>query len=227
MQHKIRLLDIQNRTEGNFEITLPNYCPWCHSKISPSISSQTRYDASNRELPISLVLLCPSCCNHFLQTYKAISDRNHQIIELEMSTEKPMPKPSFAYPSKIDDISEEFGKIISESSTAEGLGFNHLAGIGYRKALEFLVKDYLIKFVGEDSTEISKLPLSQCIAKIKDSRMNDLARAATWIGNDETHYVRKHTDKDIEDLKQFLYTLTNLVNFEISISEANKLINNN
>ncbi|MDW8571190.1 DUF4145 domain-containing protein [Staphylococcus shinii] len=227
MQRNIRLLDDQNHSLGTIKITLPNYCPWCHSKISPSIASQTRYDDSNRESPISLVLLCPSCYNHFLQTYKVIFDRNWQITNLEMSNEKPMPKTSFAYPSKIDSISEEFGKIITESSNAEGLGFNHLAGIGYRKALEFLVKDYLIKLESEDSAKISKLPLSQCIAKIKDSRMNDLALAATWIGNDETHYVRKHTDKDIEDLKKFLHTLTNLVNFEISISEANDFINNN
>jgi hypothetical protein len=33
------------------------------------------------------------------------------------------------------------------------------------------------------------------------------AKRAAWLGNDETHYVRKWTDKDVRDLK-ILITLT-------------------
>ncbi|PTJ53950.1 hypothetical protein BU012_02340 [Mammaliicoccus sciuri] len=144
-----------------------------------------------------------------------------------MDNDKPMPETLFEYPSEIDEISAEFNNIITQSSNAEALGYDHLAGIGYRKAIEFLVKDYLIKCKDADEDKISTKQLGQCISEIDDTRINNLARAATWIGNDETHYVRKHADKDVQDLKKFLHAFTALVSLEINISEAEKFISNN
>ncbi|WP_253723859.1 DUF4145 domain-containing protein [Staphylococcus carnosus] len=176
---------------------------------------------------MSLTLQCPSCNNNFLQTYKVILMPNGYISELKMDNSKPMPETLFDYPSEIDKISKEFNNIITQSSNAEDLGYDHLAGIGYRKAIEFLVKDYLIEFKNEDRDSISSKLLSQCIKSIDDERIQNLAKAASWIGNDETHYIRKHIDKDIQDLKSFLHTLTSLVSFEIQISKAEDFINNN
>lgn len=227
LQRKIRLIDSQGSTHGYYEVLLPNYCPWCKSKISPIVLSTTPFDTSNRSLPISLTLQCPSCNKHFLQTYKVKLMSNGSISELRMDNDKPMPETLFEYPSEIDEISVEFNKIITQSSNAEALGFDHLAGIGYRKAIEFLVKDYLINFKDVDEAQISNQQLGKCISDIDDIKINNLARAATWIGNDETHYVRKHIDKDVQDLKKFLHALTALVSLEISITEAYKFINKN
>ncbi|MGX0331905.1 hypothetical protein [Staphylococcus cohnii] len=227
MQREIRLLDTQGTTHGKYDVELPNYCPWCKSKISPIILSTTPFDTSNQNLPISLTLQCPSCNKHFLQTYKVGFNTGGFISELKMDNNKPMPETLFKYPSEIDEISAEFNNIITQSSNAEVLKYDHLAGIGYRKAIEFLVKDYLIKCKHKDESKISNQQLGQCISYIDDTRINNLARAASWIGNDETHYVRKHVDKDVQDLKKFLHALTALVSLEISISEANKFINNN
>ncbi|MDC6376690.1 hypothetical protein PPZ59_02755 [Staphylococcus warneri] len=160
-----------------------------------------------------------------MQTYKVIFTPGGSIAELKMDNEKPMPETLFEYPSEIDEISQEFKNIITQSSNAEALRFDHLAGIGYRKAIEFLVKDYLIKCKDKDESKVSTQQLGQCISDIDDIRINNLARAASWIGNDETHYVRKHVDKDVQDLKKFLHALTALVSLEISISEANEFIN--
>lgn len=225
MKRKIRLLDNQGTAYGSYEVELPNYCPWCKSKISPSILNSTPFDTSNRNFPVSLSLQCPSCNKHFFQTYKVKLSTAGSIVELKMDNDKPMPETLFEYPSEIDEISEEFKNIIIQSSNAEALDFDHLAGIGYRKAIEFLVKDYLIKCKDKDKTKISTQQLGKCISDIDDTRISDLARAASWIGNDETHYVRKHVDKDVQDLKKFLHALTALVSLEISISEANKFIN--
>lgn len=226
MQREIRLTNMQGNKQGIYKIDLPNHCPWCESMIAPNILSQTPFDTSNRNLPISFVLQCPSCYKHFLQTYKVEISSNGSILEIKMDNEKPMPKTLFEYPSEINNISKEFGNIIIQSSNAEALGYDHLAGIGYRKAIEFLIKDYLIEFKGEDKSTISNNMLSKCISLIDDQRIQNLAKATTWIGNDETHYIRKHLDKDVQDLKKFLRALTNLVNLEISIYEADKFINN-
>ena len=227
MQRKIRLLDTHGNTHGKYDIELPNHCLWCKSKISPTILSSTPFDTSNINLPVSLTLQCPSCNKHFLQTYKVKFMPGGSISKLEMDNEKPMPETLFEYPNEIDEISSEFSNIITQSSNAEALEYDHLAGIGYRKAIEFLVKDYLIKCKDKDESEISNQQLGKCISLIDDTRINKLARAASWIGNDETHYVRKHVDKDVQDLKKFLHALTALVSLEISILEADKFINKN
>jgi hypothetical protein len=42
---------------------------------------------------------------------------------------------------------------------------------------------------------------------IKSDQIREITKRATWLGNDETHYVRKWEDKDLNDLKK-LITLT-------------------
>lgn len=42
---------------------------------------------------------------------------------------------------------------------------------------------------------------------INSDQIREIAKRATWLGNDETHYVRKWEDKDLNDLKK-LITLT-------------------
>jgi hypothetical protein len=42
---------------------------------------------------------------------------------------------------------------------------------------------------------------------IKSEQIKGIAKRAAWLGNDETHYVRKWEDKDLNDLKK-LITLT-------------------
>ena len=49
---------------------------------------------------------------------------------------------------------------------------------------------------------VEKLLLGKCINDyLKNDRIKDIAKRATWIGNDETHYVRKWIGKNITDLK--------------------------
>ncbi|MDM5198975.1 hypothetical protein QUF79_13185 [Fictibacillus enclensis] len=49
------------------------------------------------------------------------------------------------------------------------------------------------------------MPLQQCIQKfITEPSIKLMAERATWLGNDETHYVRKWDDKDLKDLKNLI-----------------------
>lgn len=74
--------------------------------------------------------------------------------------------------------------------------------MGYRKSLEFLIKDYAIAFHPDKETDIVKSQLSPCINEyIDNKRIKSLATASAWIGNDETHYTRKHEDYNVEHLK--------------------------
>lgn len=46
------------------------------------------------------------------------------------------------------------------------------------------------------------MSLSKCIDDyVDDVKINAVAKRAVWLGNDETHYVRKWEGKDVQDLK--------------------------
>lgn len=114
------------------------------------------------------------------------------------------PKPSVQGPFEegIAEISPSFVEIHSQAQEAEGLGLTTLVGIGYRKAIEFLIKDYLNRTLPEKKGAILQATLSQCISNyVSDPKVKVCAERATWLGNDETHYVRTWLDKDLQDLK--------------------------
>jgi len=49
------------------------------------------------------------------------------------------------------------------------------------------------------------MPLQQCVKNyIDEQSIKAMAERAIWLGNDETHYVKKWLDKDIKDLKNLI-----------------------
>lgn len=118
----------------------------------------------------------------------------------------PDPPVGRTFPEEVGASSPSFVTIYNQSAQAEASGLLEVAGPGYRKALEFLVKDYLTALEPEEDAKnaIAKSTLHACIEKIEDKRVKAAAGAAKLVGNDETHYVRKQEDQDINDLKRFI-----------------------
>ena len=52
--------------------------------------------------------------------------------------------------------------------------------------------------------------------------MRAAAKRATWLGNDETHYVRRWEDKDITDLKNLVRLTVNAVENAILMRQYEK-----
>ena len=118
-------------------------------------------------------------------------------------------------------------KIYHQAEIAENSKLKELCGIGYRKALEFLIKDYAISKHPEAQEEIEKSSLSKCIDKfINDNKFKTLAKAATWLGNDETHYVKKHENYNVQDMKRFLSAAIAFVEYELTCDEAAGFVTN-
>jgi hypothetical protein len=106
------------------------------------------------------------------------------------------------FSSQIAAISPRFIKIFQESQRAKALGLTEVSGPGYRKALEFLIKDYAISREPEKREAIIKKQLGSVIDDhVSDRTIKSTAKRATWLGNDETHYYRIWEDYDIEDMK--------------------------
>jgi hypothetical protein len=95
-----------------------------------------------------------------------------------------------------------FCEIFEQASLAEKTKLGQVAGVGYGKALEFLIKDYAKQETPASISEIEHASLSSCIKTyISDPAIRESAILATWLRNDETHYIRKFMDKDVQDLK--------------------------
>ena len=117
----------------------------------------------------------------------------------------PTPPLAQKYDSEIDNLSPRFSDIYKQAARAEADGLTELVGIGYRKSLEILIKDWLIHENPADKDKISRQNISKCINEyVEDANLKECAKRAIWLANDETHYIRKWEDKDISDLKKLL-----------------------
>ncbi len=112
-------------------------------------------------------------------------------------------------PKTIEKVSNSFVKIYNEALVAEKFRLSQIAGPCCRKALEFLIKDFLINEKPKDKSKIEVKFLGKCIKQISDEGIKNMAERAAWLGNDETHYYRKWIDKDIEILKELIQLTVN------------------
>src|SRR5262249_48084127 len=116
------------------------------------------------------------------------------------------------FPDCIQKTSPQFCAIYNDAAAAELFELTNVVGPGYRKALEFLVKDFLISAYPADAEKIKRAWLGDLIRdKIQDVNIKGCAERAAWLGNDETHYLRKWEDKDISDLKTLITLAVNWI----------------
>jgi len=196
---QIKAISPSGTVHENLDIDRPaSKCPHCHKSITAIRHEGFR--RTNEELEV--VFKCPDdeCRKIFIGYYnKRLMGKTWMFVLYRVSLGTIL---SRQFSEDIFNVSPSFVEIINQSVTAEEHELNHVAGIGYRKALEFLIKDYLIKKYPEKTETILNKFLGNCIKDHLDNpNIKDMAERAVWLGNDETHYNRKWDDKDINDLK--------------------------
>lgn len=174
----------------------PHLCPHCHRSIAP----QT-FQAFRKGRLLEIVFRCPddNCRMTFLGYYEEQSPFNSHFFYQKNSVGTVKGR---TFTEEIQSVSASFIAIYNQALVAEGYQLDQIAGIGLRKALEFLIKDYVCLQKPEKSEDIRKKFLGACINDdVNNPNIKEMATRAVWLGNDETHYVRKWDDKDIIDLK--------------------------
>ena len=214
LQHKFKGLD---GVEHNSSLdAYPDKCPSCNKGILPVfLGIHESLQFSSRQRMVSIIFRCPlsDCLTVFIGDYKQVRDSVSTYTLQETKRTAYMESPVF--PEQIVRVSVSFVNIYTQASIAEINGLSEICGAGYRRALEFLVKDYLISLKPNDdmySEEIKKIRLAACINKIDDKRIQSMARRAAWLGNDETHYYRKWEGHDLTDLKNLIEITVSWVN---------------
>ncbi|EGO8762806.1 TPA: DUF4145 domain-containing protein [Enterococcus faecalis] len=130
-------------------------------------------------------------------------------------------------PAVVNNTFPEFKDIYEQSLEAESQGLNKIAGVGFRKSIEFLIKEYVIHKDPDSSEQVKSKFLGKVINENLSEfpKIQTLAKAAVWIGNDETHFVRVHDDKDIQDMKEFLTAAALFISAELKVEEALEFTN--
>jgi len=182
---------------GNINlIDYPNTCPFCHKSITPNLE-YTRH----LEINLEVLFTCPNveCDKGFLAYY----DNKNYDNEWEYNGNTTQGKiEGKIFTEIIEGISSSFIDIYNQAYAAEQYGLIDICGVGYRKALEFLIKDYAIQNKKKKKTEIEHKQLSVCINDyINDANIKSVSKRAVWLGNDETHYTKKWENKNLNDLK--------------------------
>lgn len=208
----------------DFQIQLPNQCPHC----STAYASNPRYTCFYRNafggVDLYSTFFCPVCEKAFFIVYNVDEFYSHNCGFI--FNQYPVPTSSTSFSEELSILSPQFIEIYHQAEKAENSGLTELCGIGYRKALEFLVKDYAISSHPKCQEQIESSLLSKCITDyIDNEKIKTLAKASAWIGNDETHYVRKHQDYDVQDLKRFIKATVAYIESELSFDEAFHFLN--
>lgn len=200
-------------------------CPICKKSIKPVHLNSIYYRDEDGSCQMESHLLCRGCNHSFIAHYEFVVNANKTYDGNTPSYVAPDKYIEIEYDQFITDTSPSFVEIYNQAFAAECYNLDQIAGIGYRKALEFLIKDYLVKSnPPEEKEKIEKLQLGKCISdKIDNKQLKIAASRATWLGNDQAHYVQKFNDKDINDLKRLIRLTVHWISMILETEEVEQI----
>ncbi|MGI2941168.1 hypothetical protein [Vibrio alginolyticus] len=190
-----------------FEINAhADMCPHCHYSVKPTnITSSLSGNPDKSGAKLELVYRCTrnECSRLFISSYiRTTMQGTSRVGVFKYQNSSPVTVKNEQFQDEINQVSPSFCEIFNQASAAEQYGLHEIAGVAYRKSLEFLIKDYCIYKNNDSADNIRSLQLAKVIGQyVSDTNIKECAKRATWLGNDETHYVRKWGDKDLSDLK--------------------------
>ena len=222
MAHTYKINNLDNTAQVNISVKHPDICPICHRSIDPV------YVAGHIEAEghAAISFLCRGCQRVFLTRYKTFERAGSTYLDSIFEESLPKCFVEEQFPQNIKTVSPNFSKIYNQALQAENLKLDELCGMGYRKSLEFLVKDYCIHMNPDKASDIQAKLLSNCIDDYIDNRkIKSLAKVCNFIGNNETHYQYQYDWGTIDDMKQFISALVDFISSDIQAAEAYNRLN--
>lgn len=236
MERKLLSKNLINDSSSHVFYEPVNQCPCCKTTLNPvNIASAICGNADNHYF--FAIEYCSMCNNVFVSKYslsnyltsstfpyKIKPSDGDSFIASNLISCEPNRFSKHIFDPKIVAISPQFDKIYNQALAAESSGLDEIAGLGYRKALEFLIKDYAIHEHPNDIDVIKVKNLSQCIRQyIANDTILTLAERSAWIGNDEAHYVRKHENRDVSDMKSFIQAIVYFIGMTLIAEDASSI----
>jgi len=222
---------VQVNPNGNYltNVNLDDTCKICRKVTSPiKIDDQTN-EIDFNHYRLCVIRYCLQCNHYFIDEFDVTreggiySETSYNLTPLKVKPELPSDIP---ISDDVELVSPIGKQIYVQALKAEHEQLDHIAGIGYRKALEFFIKDFSILTNQDDKDKIIKMPLKQVIEEyINDEDLKTFALASTYIGNDEGHFYRKNPDKDLTHLKKYLHGFIYYMEKHLTLFDAQELVN--
>lgn len=199
-----RQISVRNHS---YQVDVPDACPVCHrhSEIQVVAADLVENGAS-----VQAISRCAyaGCRQHFFCYYGPPA--NNAILSV-----RPVKPVLSSFPEAVSAISPAFLSVFAEAEEAAQMGLNQIAGPGYRKAFEFLIKDYAKSIAPDRAAEIEAKFAGAVVSDfVGDPRIQAVAKRSLWLGNDETHYLRKWTDHDVSDLVTLIKLTANWIEID-------------
>ena len=210
---------ITKKIETNSVNQEPDLCPYCNHKAHLKRHEAYYINNNDESGPLEFLVLyqCPGsdCGMLFLSRFEEDSDGYYYNGTIGGKILKKI------FDNEIKGLSPRFIEIYNQSLAAQHHKLSDIAGVGFRKALEFLLKDYAVRTHPEEKDTIVNMPLSQVIENyVSNNKIKDISKRALWIGNDETHYIRKWGGKTTEDIKHLIDISLYWILMEINTDKA-------
>lgn len=183
----------------SFKYQKPAICPHCGFGTDATLKEKNFYSFNDGCLFIA-TCECTACHKLFFFVCESTNGNYAKMVSMY---------PSFQVTpyanEKLAAISQRFIDMYNQALLAEFNQNYELAAIGFRSALEILVKDYAIQELGEPAETVAKQSLCNAIEKYLN--LPDLVNTADVVrilGNDYTHYQRKYPEHDFALLKKYM-----------------------
>lgn len=186
--------------EIKINIDLPKSCPYCEQIQTPFLKSSSGLEQNDSLF--SVIFICNECKQHFLIQYKKQATNLYNSIHNSHPVYISYKSSDEQFSQDLKECSPEFIKIFLQLNIAEKHNLNDLLKLGYRKAIEQLVWDYLIKFENKNENSLQKKTFPERIKLLNFPQAQWLSDLIAWIGNDGAHPYQRHENLTIEDMKR-------------------------
>lgn len=177
----------------------PATCPHCGFGTDAVFVDKTTFDFNSKILLIA-TCRCTSCNKSFFFACEREPKGDGKFICMHPDISfKPYEN------DMLQSISPRFIEMYNQSLQAEFVESFDLAAMGFRSALEILVKDYAINELNVPEDKASKKTLFDAIeAYLGQTDLLKTADVIRILGNDHTHYKRKYPQHDFSLLKGYM-----------------------
>ena len=198
----------------NFPLRKPMLCPHCGAYQDGILSTRTLFEKQDNYRFGVISYKCTHCAKFYLVTYRI--DLSAKIAEFVGF----YPTQTVTYENAV--LQEYFPRFIdsyNQALRAELRGDIELSAVGYRQALECLIKDYAIQELGMDRADVSNKKLVKAIAEyLGESDLAATADVVRILGNDYAHYERRYPEHDFALLKRYMEIFVKLVETKLLIA---------
>ncbi len=190
----------------------PLICPRCDFGTDGPITACAKVKYGKLDLGYVISICCTHCGENFMSLYSYDKSGMHYLSCL--------PQPSGApLHAGLCELSPRFASMHKQAESAELSGLHDVAAMGYRAALEILVKDYAIIELKLPKDEVVKKKLAAAIgAYLNQSALVKTADVVRILGNDHTHYQPEFPQHDFSILKHYYNIFINLVATQYDIA---------